>query len=103
MRNILAALALVLCSLGLAQNKVDEKLRQRLAQGGTVEVIVEMEAGGLSPGQTRQSLLRGLKQQLEGQRLKLKVRPLKGFWLNQSFLVRLPANNIHISFGRHNK
>lgn len=94
MRNILAALALVLCSLGLAQNKVDEKLRQRLAQGGTVEVIVEMEAGGLSPGQTRQSLLRGLKQQLEGQRLKLKVRPLKGFWLNQSFLVRLPANAV---------
>ncbi|WP_147372566.1 S8 family peptidase, partial [Calidithermus terrae] len=94
MRKILLVLAAALCTLGLAQNKVDEKLRQRLAQGGTVEVIVEMEQGGLPPGQARQGLLGALKQQLEVQKLKLKVRPLKGFWLNQSFLVRLPANAV---------
>lgn len=94
MRKILLALALALCTVGLAQNKVDEKLRQRLAQGGTVEVIVEMESGGLPPGRARQSLLNGLKQQLEGQRLKLRVKPIKGFWLNQSFLVRLPASAV---------
>jgi hypothetical protein len=94
MRKILVVLALALCALGLAQNKVDERLRQRLAQGGTVEVMVEMEAGDLPPGRARQGLLNGLKQQLEGQKLKLKVKPLKGFWLNQSFLVRLPANAV---------
>ncbi|MER3481659.1 MAG: hypothetical protein C4327_14650 [Meiothermus sp.] len=43
MRSIIALLAL-LSALSWAQpSKVDEKLKNRLAQGGTVEVIVEME------------------------------------------------------------
>lgn len=94
MRNWILLLA-VLGGFALAQpDKVDDKLKPKQNQGGTVEVLVEMQTPNLPPGQARQAIVRGLKELLEGQKVKLKLRPIKGFWLNQSFLVRLPASQL---------
>ncbi len=95
MKRWLSVVLLVLMAGALAQpDKVDDKLKQKLKNGGTVEVLVEMDTPDLPPGQVRQALVNGLKQQLEGQKVKLKIKPIKDFWLNQSFLVRLPASQV---------
>lgn len=94
MRWIIAVLTLLGALTWAQSTKVDEKLKSRLSQGGTVEVIVEMEGPKLPPGQVRQILIRSLREQLQQKKVRLKVKPIKDFWINQAFLVRLPASQV---------
>lgn len=65
-----------------------------LAQPTLVEVIVELDAPQLPKGKVRAELTRLLKAQLGQMQGRLKVRPERGFWASQSFLVRIPQSQV---------